>query len=80
LDVLLTPFNRLGTKRFLREARTKVWLNARRLNAAPMQGQESFAATLAELETRSAERVNDLRKPGQVLLELSRKGFGVVLR
>ncbi|MDQ3501547.1 MAG: DUF5995 family protein [Actinomycetota bacterium] len=80
LDVLLTPFNRLGTKRFLREARTKVWLNARRLNAAPMQGQESFAATLAELETRSAERVNDLRKPGQVLLELSRNGFGVVLR
>ncbi|MCA1735820.1 MAG: DUF5995 family protein [Actinobacteria bacterium] len=74
LDVVLTPFNRLGTKRFLREARTKVWLNARTLNAARKHGQDNYGAKLADLEKRSAERVNDLRKPGQVLLELSRKG------
>ena len=42
LDRIMTPFNRAGTKRFLREARGKVW-------------------------------------PGQVILRLTRKGFGVVL-
>ena len=30
LDHLLTPFNRAGSKRFLKEARGKVWRNARR--------------------------------------------------
>ena len=34
LDKMLTPFNRLGTKKFLREARTKVWANARTLDGA----------------------------------------------
>ena len=34
LDVLLTPLNRLGTKRFLTEARQKVWRNARALSHA----------------------------------------------
>jgi len=34
---------------------------------------------LRELEALSAERVADLRRPGQVLLRLSRDGFGVLL-
>lgn len=79
LDRILTPFNRVGTKRFLAESRTKVWLNAIKLNHARLAGAESYAAKLDELERRAAARVEDLRKPGQVLLELSRNGFGVLL-
>ena len=34
LDRVLQPLNRLGSKRFLREARQKVWLNVEQLQAA----------------------------------------------
>ena len=34
LDHLLTPFNRAGSKRFLKEARGKVWRNAQALSLA----------------------------------------------
>src|ERR1700722_14906421 len=50
LDRLLRPFNRLGTQRFLREARAKVWANAIALNRARRQGPDRYTAVLAELE------------------------------
>jgi len=79
LDRLLTPFNRLGTKRFLKEARAKVWSNARKLAEARREGPVALQTRLAALERLSQERVADLNRPGQVLLELSRNGFGVLL-
>ena len=79
LDRLLTPFNRAGTKRFLKEGRRKVWSNARTLSRARRVGSEAFAAKLEELEALSAARVRELRAPGQVLLKLAARGFGVLL-
>jgi hypothetical protein len=79
VDRMLTPFNRSGTKRFLKEARAKVWRNARELNLARRRGEDAYRLRVAELERLSAERVADLRRPGQVLLRLARRGFGVVL-
>jgi hypothetical protein len=79
LDHLLTPFNRAGTKRFLAEARAKVWRNARALSTARREGPEPLAARLQELGALSADRVADLRRPGQVILRLARDGFGVLL-
>ncbi len=79
LDHLLTPFNRAGSKRFLKEARGKVWRNAKALSLARRQGLEPLGERLRELEALSAERVADLRRPGQVLLRLTRDGFGVLL-
>jgi hypothetical protein len=79
LDHLLTPFNRAGSKRFLREARGKVWRNAKALSLARRQGLEPLGDRLRELEALSADRVADLRRPGQVLLRLTRDGFGVLL-
>ncbi|MGI8686608.1 MAG: DUF5995 family protein [Acidimicrobiales bacterium] len=79
LDKLLTPFNQAATKRFLSEARRKVWHNAKALAAARRQGPDALAARLAELEELSRVRVADLRVPGQVLIKLAVKGFGVQL-
>lgn len=79
LDRALTPFNQAGTKRFLREARRKVWANTRLLAAARRQGPDAFAVRLAELEVLSRQRVAELKVPGQVLLKLAVKGFGVEL-
>ena len=76
---MLQPFNRQGTKRFLKEARRKVWANARALNEARRDGPDAVAARLGELEILSEARVADLRAPGQVILKLARRGFGVVL-
>ena len=79
LDRLLVPLNTLGTKRFLRESRRKVWHNARLLDAARRQGPDAYAARLVELEGLSQARVVDLGRPGQVILRLARRGFGVEL-
>jgi hypothetical protein len=79
LDRLLRPFNRIGTRRFLAEAREKVWRNAVALDRARRLGPEPYAALLAELERRSAARLADLTAPGPVLLRLALRGFGVVL-
>jgi len=80
LDNLMSPFNKAGTKRFLKESRRKVWHNAKLLSAARRQGPDALAARMVELEALSEERVADLRAPGQVLLKLAVKGFGVQLR
>jgi hypothetical protein len=79
LDRILTPLNRRGTKRFLVEARQKVWRNARALSAARRESPEALRRRIAELDSLSAARVADLVAPGQVILKLARKGFGVVL-
>jgi len=80
LDRLLRPFNRLGTQRFLREARQKVWVNAIILNRARRQGPGAYADVLAQLEQLSAAKVAALQAPGQVLLKLAATGFGVRLQ
>ena len=79
LDRVLTPANRLGTKRFLEESRAKVWANARALALARRQGEAAYTVLLAELERLAALRVADLTEPGQVILKLAVKGFGVLL-
>jgi hypothetical protein len=79
-DRLLQPLNRLATKRFLRESRAKVWANTRLLDAARRTGPGAYAARLAELEQLAATRVADLMAPGQVVLKLAVKGFGVRLQ
>jgi hypothetical protein len=78
-DRLLRPLNERATRRFLREARERVWVNAIRLDAARRQGPDILAGRLAELEQLSAGRVRRLSAPGPVLLQLGVAGFGVVL-
>jgi len=79
LDRILRPFNRLGTKRFLAEAREKVWRNAVVLDRARRAGPARYAEVLGGLEQRSAARLADLTAPGPVLLRLALRGFGVLL-
>jgi len=79
LDRLLQPLNRLGTHRFLRESRGKVWANALALSRARRQGPDTYTAVLADLEELSAAKVATLKAPGQVLLRLAATGFGVRL-
>ena len=79
LDRVLQPLNRRASKRFLREARQKVWHNTMALQKARRAGPETYATRLAELEVLSAARIADLLAPGQVLLRLAVAGFGVVL-
>ncbi len=78
-DRLLAPLNRRATKRFLTEARAKVWRNAVALNLARREGRPALDARVAELAGLCAARVDDLIAPGQVVLKLARRGFGVVL-
>jgi hypothetical protein len=77
VDRALTPFNRAGTKRFLKEAREKVWRNAHALSRARREGR--LDERLLELEARSRDRLADLLAPGQVIIKLARNGFGVLL-
>jgi hypothetical protein len=77
LDRLLVPFNQAASRRFLAEARRKVWRNAMLLSQA--RRHDALQARLGELEALCTQRVRDLRAPGQVLLRLARKGFGVEL-
>ncbi|MEA2024362.1 MAG: DUF5995 family protein [Actinomycetota bacterium] len=79
VDTLMSPFNRAGTRRFLKEGRDKVWSNTRLLNDARRQGPDVYAGELAVLEALSQERVADLVTPRYVIMRLARHGFGVVL-
>jgi hypothetical protein len=79
LDRVLTPLNRLSSKRFLRESRQKVWHNTIELQRARLHGADAYRTRLAELEVLAAARIADLLAPGQVLLRLAVAGFGVVL-
>jgi len=77
LDRLLRPANQAASRRFLAEARTKVWRNAVALDRARREGR--YEESRAELERRCAARVRDLTARGPVLLTLARRGFGVLL-
>ncbi|MFI6679087.1 DUF5995 family protein [Kribbella sp. NPDC050470] len=79
LDQVLTPLNRLASRRFLRESRQKVWHNTTELQSARLDGETAYANRLAELELLSAAKIADLLRPGQVLLRLAITGFGVTL-
>jgi hypothetical protein len=79
LDRILTPANRLSSRRFLREARNKVLLNVAELQQARLAGADAYHDRLAELEVLSAAKIADLLRPGQVLLRLAMTGFGVTL-
>ena len=78
-DRLLAPLNHRASKRFLAEARAKVWHNTEQLQRARLAGPDVYRARLAELEVLSAARIADLLAPGQVLLRLAVTGFGVLL-
>jgi hypothetical protein len=78
-DRLLRPLNELATRRFLREAREKVWANTVLLDTARRSGSADLGEPLVELERLSADRVRQLCAPGPVLLRLAVSGFGVVL-
>ena len=60
LDRVLAPLNRLGSKRFLRESRQKVWHNTIELQRARLAGPAAYDDRLAELEVLSAARIADL--------------------
>ena len=79
LDRLLTPLNRLSSRRFLKEARRKVWHNTYELHRARVASPPTCSARLAELEVLSAAKVAELLEPGHVLLRLAFSGFGVTL-
>jgi hypothetical protein len=79
LDRILTPANRLSSRRFLREARHKVWLNVAELQRARLEGTPTYNDRLAELEVLAAAKIADLLRPGQVILRLAVTGFGVTL-
>jgi hypothetical protein len=79
LDRALRPFNQLASKRFLHEARLKVWFNTSELQKARVVGPDEYQARLAELEVLSAAKIADLLAPGQVLLRLAVAGFGITL-
>lgn len=79
LDRLLRPANRAATRRLLVEARAKVWHNTGMLDRARREGLAAYEESLARLEALCAARLADLTAPGQVLLQLGRRGFGVVL-
>jgi hypothetical protein len=79
LDRLLLPFNRLGTKRFLKDGRKKTWANTRVLSTAREQGADAYATKLGELEALCQQRIHDLVTPRFVLIYLARHGFGIDL-
>jgi hypothetical protein len=79
LDRILTPVHRLSSRRFLREARHKVWLNVAELQRARLEGADAYRGRLAELELLAAAKIADLLRPGQVLLRLAMTGFGITL-
>ena len=79
VDAALAPLNQAASRRFLREARAKVWDNTIELNAARSLGAAAYAERLGDLEALSAARVAELVRPGQVLLRLAVHGFGVRL-
>ncbi len=79
LDRILKPFNQYATKRFMTESRRKVWRNALVLSRARQDGSDTLNRTLADLEALSTQRVASLRAPGQVLIKLAVRGFGVEL-
>lgn len=78
LDRVLRPINRWASRRFLKEAREKVWGNTVELWRAKSIGPDAYSSRLAELEVLSAAKISDLLLP-RVLLRLAVAGFGISL-
>jgi hypothetical protein len=79
VDRLMKPFNRAGTKRFLKDGRKKVWRNTHILSRARRRGPQEYDAQLARLESLCQERIADLLEPRFVIVRLAIRGFGVEL-
>jgi Family of unknown function (DUF5995) len=79
LDRVMSRLNQAASRRFLKEARLKVWHNTLALHQARLQGPAAYADRLRDLEVLSAARVDDLLRPGPVLVRLAVSGFGVTL-
>jgi Family of unknown function (DUF5995) len=79
VDRLMAPLNQAASRRFLKEARVKVWHNTLALHEARLQGEDVYRSRLGDLEVLSAAKVNDLLRPGAVLVRLAFVGFGVTL-
>jgi Family of unknown function (DUF5995) len=79
LDHALQPVNRAASRRFLTEARRKVWRNANALQEARIAGPGAYARRLGELDVLASARIADLLQSRNVLLRLAINGFGVVL-
>jgi hypothetical protein len=79
LDRVLRPANRWASRRFLKEAREKVWANTMQLWRVRTADETAYSICLAELELLSAAKIADLLAPGNVLLRLAVAGFGVSL-
>lgn len=79
VDRVLRPFNRAGTRRFLKEGRRKVWRNTRILARARRRDEETYQAELSRLEELCGARVANLVEPRFVLISLALRGFGVDL-
>jgi hypothetical protein len=79
VDQLLQPLNRLGTRRFLRESRRKVWHNATILDRARRRGPTAQTAATSRLEQLATAKVSRLGASRWVLLELACRGFGIEL-
>ncbi len=77
LDRLLYPLNLVASARWLREARRKVWRLAEVLEHARQQGPAALDACLRQLEQHSRAKMAELLAPGQVLLKLGVRGFGI---
>src|SRR2546430_396362 len=78
LDRLLGPVNRAATRRLLAESRAKGWRNTDALDRPRRGSPQRYAAVLADLEKLCAAKLVELTAPGQVLLRLARRGFGVL--
>ena len=60
LDRILRPANRAASRRFLAEARAKVWRNTFALDGARRRGPVEYTSVVTELEGLCARRVSDL--------------------
>jgi hypothetical protein len=79
LDRMMAPANRFGSRRFLAEARAKVWENVGALAEARSAGEAAYVRRVGELEVLASAKVADVLRPGAVLLRLAVTGFGVRL-
>jgi len=79
IDRLMRPANQAASRRFLAEARAKVWANTMLLDRARRRSPVVYQDRLRELEGLCTERLRRLAAPGPVLLDLAVRGFGVRL-
>jgi hypothetical protein len=79
LDRAAAPVNRWAGRMLLREARRRVWATTMVLHEARRRGAANYRGRLHDLESVSADRIEDILRPGPVLLRLAVRGFGVTL-